>query len=253
MVRDVLKENARYTENHFKLRGKDHTRIEGLSDGVFAIAIALLLISSDIPETFDELMYFMYDFVPFGATITLLMLLWYEHYTFFIRYGLKDANTVTINTILLFLILFYVYPLKFLFKTLFTLFSALFTQDREKFDRLFTETILPEDTATLMIIYGLGAASIFITFILLYTYALRKKDSLGLSEYEIFQTRSSIYSNIIMASIPIGSALIAATGIGGSSNFTISGLFYWLYAIAMPLYYALYYSRKRKKEFPETL
>ena len=253
MVRNALKNNEADTLDHFKLRGKDHTRIEGLSDGVFAIAIALLLISSDIPETFDQLMVFMYDFVPFAATITLLMLLWFEHYTFFIRYGLKDANTVTINTILLFQILFYVYPLKFLFKTLFTLFSGLFTSDRPKLERLFSETILPDDTATLMIIYGLGAASIFITFVLLYFYALRKKEKLQLSGYEIFQTRSSIYSNLIMASVPLGSVFIAATGIGGDSNFTISGVFYWMYAVAMPLYYGLYYTRKRKKDFPETL
>ena len=76
MVRQALKKNAGRQIDHFKLRGKDHTRIESLSDGVFAIAIALLLISSEIPETFDELVVFMYDFVAFGATITLLMLLW---------------------------------------------------------------------------------------------------------------------------------------------------------------------------------
>ena len=37
------------------MRGLDNTRIEALSDGVFALAIALLLISSEVPSTFDEL------------------------------------------------------------------------------------------------------------------------------------------------------------------------------------------------------
>ena len=175
MFRKIFKKKAGMQIDHFKLRGKDHTRIEGLSDSVFAIAIALLLISADIPETFDQLMVFMYDFIPFAATITLLMLLWYEHYTFFIRYGLKDATTVFINTILLFLILFYVYPLKFLFKTLYQLFSGLISKDYDRLERLFSETIVKEDTATLMIIYGLGAALIFFTFTLLYFYALKKK------------------------------------------------------------------------------
>ena len=253
MVRQILKNKEGSKTDHFKLRGKDHTRIEGLSDGVFAIAIALLLISSDIPETFDDLMIFMYDFVPFAATITLLMLLWYEHYTFFIRYGLKDATTVFINTILLFLILFYVYPLKFLFKTLFQLFSGLFTGNNDQLERLFSETILPEDTSTLMIIYGLGAALIFLTFTLLYSYALRKKESLQLNAFEIFQTRSSINVNIISGLIPLGSVLIAATGIGGSNNFTFAGMFYWSYSIFLPLYFSLYYFKKRKKRFPETL
>jgi hypothetical protein len=200
-----------------------------------------------------ELKEFIYDFVPFAATITLLMLLWYEHYTFFIRYGLKDATTVFLNTVLLFLILFYVYPLKFLFKTLFQLFSGLITKDYEKLSYLFDVTLLREDTSTLMIIYGLGAASIFLTFTLLYSLALKRKDRLQLTAFEIFQTRSSIYSNIISGVIPLGSALIAATGIGGDSNFTLSGIFYWSYAIAMPLYYGVYYIRKRKKLFPETM
>ena len=252
MVRQSLKKKDGSHSDHFKLRGKDHTRIEGLSDGVFAIAIALLLISSDIPETFDELKEFMLDFVPFAATITLLMLLWYEHYTFFIRYGLKDATTVFLNTILLFLILFYVYPLKFLFKTLFQLFSGLITRDREKLEHLFTYNIHRDDTATLMIIYGIGAAVIFLTFALLYNLALKRKQTLELKEFEIFQTKSSIYSNLVSASIPLGSALIAATGIGGKDNFTLSGIFYWTYGIAMPVYYKFYY-RKRKKLFPETM
>ena len=51
----------------------DHTRIEGLSDGVFAIAIALLLISADVSEKFSERKEFLKDFVPFGGTISLLI------------------------------------------------------------------------------------------------------------------------------------------------------------------------------------
>ena len=109
MIKEKLA--SRISKNGVRLRGEGGTRIEALSDGVFAIAIALLLISTDIPETFAELREFMYDFVPFGGTIAILMVIWYQHYTFFLRYGLQDIKTVTINTVLLFLILFYVYPL----------------------------------------------------------------------------------------------------------------------------------------------
>ncbi len=67
MIRQIFKKKTVQKKGHFRLRGMDHTRIEGLSDGVFAIAIALLLISAKVPETFDELVTFIYDFVPFGA------------------------------------------------------------------------------------------------------------------------------------------------------------------------------------------
>jgi len=146
MVRDRLKKGTNARSSHFKLRGMEHTRIEGLSDGVFAIAIALLLISADVPQKFSELKIFLKDFVPFGATIVLLMVIWYQHYIFFIRYGLRDATIVSLNTLVLFLILFYVYPLKFLFKTLFTLFSGIITQDTESLEILFTETMPVADT-----------------------------------------------------------------------------------------------------------
>jgi len=174
------------------------------------------------------------------------MLIWYEHYVFFIRYGLKDAFIVFLNTILLFLILFYVYPLKFLFKTLFTLFSGLISGDMDKLEKLFTDIILIKDTSALMIIYGLGAASIFVTIALLYLYAVRKRDLLQLNEVELFDTKSSIYINLISAAIPLISVMVATFGIGGQNTFTLAGMTYWLYPVFIPLYMTMY-KRKRVK------
>ena len=116
-MRNHLKKNAP-SKTSFQLRGLDNTRIEALSDGVFALSIALLLITSDVPETFSELKLFLHNFFPFAGTISILMIVWYQHYIFFVRYGLKDAAIVGLNTVLLFLILFFVYPLKFLFQVL---------------------------------------------------------------------------------------------------------------------------------------
>lgn len=247
-MRQGLKEKTK--SGSFKLRGMEHTRIEGLSDGVFAIAIALLLIASDVPEKFSELKLFLKDFVPFGITIVLLMVIWYQHYVFFIRYGLRDARIVTLNTLLLFLILFYVYPLKFLFKTLFTLFSSLAMGDQESLKYLFTETIPVADGPFLMIIYGLGAASIFLTLALMYAYALRKKTFLELSKIEEFDTRTSLGNNLAMASVPILSVLIAASGIGGKHSFTIAGFSYFLYNIIMPIY-GKQRKKLKQKNFPD--
>ena len=244
-MRQQLKERTNSKTHEFKLRGMEHTRIEGLSDGVFAIAIALLLISADVPERFDELKLFLKDFVPFGATIILLMVIWYQHYIFFIRYGLRDASIVTLNTLLLFLILFYVYPLKFLFKTLFTLFSGLIRQDEDALRYLFSVTIKGEDGTTLMVIYGIGAAAIFITLALLYLYALRKKTALALNELEIYDTKSSLLMNLSLASIPLLSSLVAALEIGGNNAFTYAGLTYFIYPIIMPIVGTIL-GRKRK-------
>ena len=249
MVRQKLKESG-IGLSSFKIRGAANTRIEALSDGVFAIAIALLLISSSVPETYDELILFLVDCIPFGATIAILMTIWFEHYTFFLRYGLTDATTVFLNSLLLFLILLFVYPLKFLFKVLYDLFAALITRDYDQLNILFTETIPFSSTTTLMVIYGLGAVGIFGCFILLHAYALRLKDQLELTELEVFETRGRMVLNLVSMSIPLLSVLIAASQLGGQRwAFIISGWTYFLYPMFMPIYSRIY--KKKRDRFVE--
>lgn len=232
----------------FQFRGLDNTRVEALSDGVFALAIAMLLISSEVPNTFEELKVFLKNFFPFAATITILTLMWYQHYVFFVRYGLKDAMIVAINTLLLFLVLFFVYPLKFLFQVLFDLYSALIMNDQQALEILFSEVIRAEDAPTLMIIYGAGSALVFLTMAWMYYVALKRRIYLELSPIEVFDTRSNILTNLCMASIPFVSALIALFGIGGggSRTFSIAGLFYMSYIVVMPVY-GFMRGRARKK------
>ena len=77
MIRGLLKNKKSLQGKDFVLRGEAQTRIETLSDAVFAIAIALLVLSSSVPERYDELLLSMQDIIPFGVCITLLMLIWY--------------------------------------------------------------------------------------------------------------------------------------------------------------------------------
>lgn len=101
---------------NFSFRGKQQTRIETFSDAVFALAITLLVLSSTIPETFEDLWASMRDVIPFAICVALIIVIWYQHYIFFLKYGLQDKVTILLNTILLFVLLVYVYPLKFLVK-----------------------------------------------------------------------------------------------------------------------------------------
>lgn len=233
MFRKSLKEKTINANDTFRFRGVDNTRIEALSDGVFAIATALLIISSTIPETYDQLMVFVGDLVPFAICMVLLMVIWYQHYLFFIRYGFKDSKIVAVNTLLLFLILFYVYPLKFLFKLLFDMWNSGITGDREKFNLLFTEVIRVENTPNLMMIYGIGAAGIFLTLAWMYWIAYQRKYSLKLTKIETFDTYASMMANFIMAIIPIGSILVSQMVENPRNAFTFSGMFYMIYPLVM--------------------
>src|SRR5918996_5170970 len=105
-------------EEGFSWRGEDVLRIEGLSDAVFGFALTLLVVSLEVPNTFDELLATMRGFFAFAISGYLLYLVWFDHYKFFRRYGLQDNITMNLSAVLLFVVLFYVYPLKFLFTAL---------------------------------------------------------------------------------------------------------------------------------------
>jgi uncharacterized membrane protein len=86
-------------------RTHDITRVEAFSDAVFAFALTLLVVSLDVPQSYDELMKLVAGFVPFACSFALLTWIWYEHNVFFRKYGLQDPYTVTLNAVLLFVVL----------------------------------------------------------------------------------------------------------------------------------------------------
>ena len=103
-------------QKRIKWRGGQVTRIEALTDAVFGFAITLLFVSFDIPHSFDAML------APAsrlccirrrasrssrwcGTTTT----------SFSRRFDMDDGWTIFLNSVLLFVVLFYVYPLKFTF------------------------------------------------------------------------------------------------------------------------------------------
>ncbi len=120
MFRKAIAEKFENDTNEFRFRGHEVRRIEAFSDAVFAFAVTLLIVSLEVPKNFEELMITMRGFFAFGVSFVLLMMIWYEQNIFFRRYGLDDFTTTVLNCTLIFLVLFYVYPLKFLFTLIFT-------------------------------------------------------------------------------------------------------------------------------------
>src|SRR3982751_2251540 len=99
----------------FHLRGREVTRLESFSDAVFAFALTLLVVSLDVPKSFNDLVITMRGFPAFAICFLFLALIWNGHYKFCRRYGLDDGTARFLTCVMLFLVLFYVYPLKFLF------------------------------------------------------------------------------------------------------------------------------------------
>lgn len=233
MLREGFKEFIGMNKD-FRYRGAEPGRLENFSDAVFALAITLLLISTSPPTNFSQIKRFIYDLVPFVMCICVIILIWHEHFTFFFRYGLRNGKILVFNTILLVIILFYVYPLKFLTKLILIPISVLI-QNESLFQEI-SATIESKDIGLLMIIYGLGATSIFFMLALMYRYAYKLAEELELNEIERLETRMSMESNILMGSIPIASVLVSAIFINHWAAGMLSGFTYVLYTPVMTIH-----------------
>ena len=172
-------------DGDFRIRGKDISRVEGLSDAVFGFAITLLVVSLEVPKTSDEVLHAMRGFFAFAVTFSILFMVWRTQFTFFRRYGLEDNPTVFLNAVLLFVILFFVYPLKFVIGAIVErlLFHAGFP------DPAAANILKDQHAPLLMIIYASGFAAVFGVFALMYRHAYNKRHELQLSEIELFDTQ----------------------------------------------------------------
>lgn len=249
MIRSAVGETYKEKLANFRFRGKEPGRLENFSDAVFALAVTLLLISTTPPTNFDQIKIFIFDLIPFTLCITLIILIWHEHFVFFYRYGLRNRTVVALNTLFLIIVLFYVYPLKFLTRLI--LIPIAYILDHEGLKNIFTKSIRYQDMADLMIIYGLGAASVFLVLVGMYRYALKQSEELGLNEIEKFDTRMSIRANVLMAIVPMISVLIAIIFRKHEFAGLFAGLTYFIYTPIM-IFHGILVDRNRLKVIDAT-
>jgi uncharacterized membrane protein len=192
-------------DHGFRWRGHDISRIEGLSDAVFAFAITLLVVSLEVPKTFAQLHEMMRGFFAFAICFALLLLIWHAQYIYFRRYSLDDRPSFLLNAALLFAVAFYIYPLKFLFTT--------FVNRITGYHPLENGVPLPamnrSEWSELMMIYGAGFIGLYVIFALLYLHAYRLRDALELTPMEAYETRGVVQENVLMIGIGVLAVVLA--------------------------------------------
>ena len=182
-------------------RRREVSRVEGFSDAVFGFAVTLLVVSLEVPRTFHDLLLMMRGFPAFAVSFALLFTIWWRHYQFFRRYDLEDSFVITMTGFLLFVVLFYVYPLKFLWSVVFAQVGG----------RLIADDILTNrQMPALFEIYGAGVAATFAILAAMYGYAYAHRAELELTPLEIVDARVDVYSNLALAGIGLLSVALAA-------------------------------------------
>ena len=243
MLRRKLIRSGAGLVDDFRWRSVESTRLEGLTDAVFGFALTLLVVSLEVPRTFDELLASVRDFPAFAITFGILIIIWYEHYKFFRRYGLENRNIIVLNAILLFQIVFYMYPLKFLF--------TLSLRGLTGGDLLVSGpggALIPMieegQQQTLVYLFSAGWISVWFTYALMFWQALQARERLELNELEVLNTRFSVFENLIGVGVGI-LAILLTRAASPSQSITLAGL---CYLMMIPITWAIQRASQKQKQ-----
>ena len=183
------------------LRGREVSRIEGFSDAVFGFALTLLVVSLEVPDNIDGLKQTLRGFIPFAATFTLMCWIWFEHYAFFRKFEAEDPVSILLNCVLLFLVLFFVYPLKFVFSLVI---PALMRTGPPI-------SMSAQDGRLMMWVYSAGFVAMMLVFALLYWNQYRRRTAFGLSPEQAFTARTGAQTHLLSVGVGLLSIVMALT------------------------------------------
>ena len=186
----------------FRWRGGNVSRIEALSDGVFALAIALLAFGN-VPRDGEGLARFFREVPAFAACFLFLIWVWWYHFKFFRRYGIEDFVTVVLNSVLLFVVLFFINPLGFVAHVVIT-------------RQLFGGVVATEDPGLrdpqVILWYASGFTLIFLCYLGLNCNAWRHRAVFELDEVERMLAKTAIGEQVINVAVGLGSIALALAG-----------------------------------------
>lgn len=222
-----------------KLRGREASRIEGFSDAVFGFALTLLVVSLEVPDTIAGLKQILRGFIPFAATFALMCWIWFEHYAFFRKFDAEDPLTILLNCVLLFLVLFFVYPLKFVFAMVIPAVTRMGP----------AISMSAQDGRLMMWVYSTGFVAMMLIFVLLYWNQYRRRGAFGLSDAQAFAARTGALTHLLSVAVGVVSIVMALT---------VPMEWIWtagaIYGLQGPLHWrnGVLIERAREKAFPSS-
>jgi uncharacterized membrane protein len=132
-------------------------RLEALSDGVFAFAATLMVVNIGSTTTITSFKDELPNFISFAVSFFVMMAIWKVHYNFFRRTDYIDNWIISLNMILLFTVLFYIFPVRSLLNT-----------------GIGGTRISIDEFSNIFQLYSIGFALIFLSLHLMYIRAFKK-------------------------------------------------------------------------------
>ena len=189
-----------------RIRRHQPTRLEGFVDAAFAFAITLIVIAvGHVPDTVADMLNALRDIPAFAVCFLLIARIWKSHRHWSRSYDLEDAATIWLSLLLVFVVLIYVYPLRILFCAMFGSVGHGWLSAQTHVVRSYFEL------RAAYVVFGIGYATIWGIFALLYHHALNARSAIGLSAAETEATRFHIALNMTFAVVAMLSILLALT------------------------------------------
>jgi uncharacterized membrane protein len=203
---------------------RDVTRLESFSDAVFGFVATLLVVSIDVPTDFRELLDRLAGFPGFAVGFLVLTLFWARHRTFFRRFGHYDTGLLLANAAVLFALLFFVFPFKWITNLVLSRFLGLDLGDAAPL------TIHSfNDVRALMMLFSGGFTAVFASFTLLHLSAWRHRDVLAPDPATRSLLAFEVRQNALAAGMGAIVLLLCGLGVGLQS-----GLPLWLLLLLVP-------------------
>ena len=181
----------------FRQRGMEMTRTETFTDAAFAFAVTLLVVSIDsVPSTYDELLLAVQGIPAFGLACALMFLFWYGHWSWSRRYGLEDFPSIVLSFFLVFVMLCYVFPMKYVT----SIFVAWITDRRVDVGANINSV---EELFSIFVIYSIGFVAMCLAVLLLNLRAWSLRVELQLDDIEEYTTRTEIGTWLILSSVGV--------------------------------------------------
>jgi uncharacterized membrane protein len=160
----------------------------------------------------------------------MLLLVWHEHHQYFRLVALQDGPTVWLNGALLFVVMIYIYPLKFLFALIAGPGGLRIGPGAQRMIRF-------EQLPVLMVVYGLGFTAIFVLLAVMYYRGRRRRARLGLTDETGRLLLHQAGHCLIYVGVAAVSMIVAV--VGGPTRTGWSGYAYGLLGPFQGLYHYL--------------